>query len=169
MKRRIGVVLLAAGLPALAAAPANKMEGFPRDEQTGKYTLQGVVTVEGVAADELYARAHAWIATTYASAKDVIQLADKDTGRIIAKGSLPNSYMGAAAWFDHTLTIEVKEGRFRYSLTDFAFDNGHWSAPLEDERAFTVGFKKTIQRFRQQATDLVEELTAAMMKPAAEW
>lgn len=145
------------------------MEGFPRDEETGRYALQDVVTVDGASADELFSRASAWIATVYTSANDVIQLSDKPAGRLIAKGNLENSYMGYPAWVEHTLTIEVKDGRFRYVLTGFVFGNGHWSIDLEDDKKLAIGFKKPLARFRDQVLALEAHLRTAMLTPAPEW
>lgn len=106
----IGVVLAAATFAG--QIPPNV---FPIDPQTRKISYQGVVTLEHVAAYEFYTRAKLWIATTYRSAKPVIVLDNKEAGRIVVNGifAVPSGWN-----YRSKLTIEVKDGRFRYLLTD---------------------------------------------------
>lgn len=155
------------GLLALLAAAPAKQEGLlPRNEQTGKYALEEVVHIQGAAVDELFRRASAWVTATYASASDQLQLSDKPAGRLIAKGHLVNSYEGKPAWVEYTLTIEVKEGRYRYVVTDFVFTNAFWGIHLEEEEKLKGGFKKPLEKFRAQVLALAEDLRVAMLKPA---
>jgi hypothetical protein len=118
---------------------------LPKDEKTGAFSYQEVVIIDGINSGELYSRAKAWIAETYRSANDVIQLDDKESGRLIVKGSFRITYYMNPAWVYHTLTLEVKDGRYRYTLTDFVFDNNQWAAPLEEEKKF-LGNKKRLHR-----------------------
>jgi len=137
----------------------------PMDRDSGRYLYQAVVPVEGVAAAELYSRAKAWVAVTYRSANSVLQLDDASSGRLIAKGNYPVFFMLNNAWINHTLTIEVKEGRYRYTLTDFVFDNGAWSAPLEQDKKFVGGRKGLFARVCEAAEASVVSLAEAMKKP----
>lgn len=89
-----------------------------------------VVHVEGKTAQQLYTSAREWFAKTFVSANDVIQMEDPTSGKIIGKGSnhISESYVvgkGLATFFTttdwyptYTLKIEVKEGRYKYELTD---------------------------------------------------
>lgn len=134
----------------------------PRDEETGRFQYQEVVEVENASAGELYSRAKAWIATAYRSANDVIQLDDSAQGRLIAKGKFSITYYMESAWIRHTLTIEVKDGRFRYTLSEFQFDNGHWSAPLEDEKKFTGQRRQLFRQVVESSEEALRDLESAM-------
>jgi uncharacterized protein with TBP-like fold DUF4468 len=150
-------------IPSVLAA-AKEIKTPPRDAATGRFAYQGVVEVDGISAADLYSRAKAWVATTYRSAKDVVQLDDTTAGRLIAKGNFAVSWMMSPAWIRHTLTIEVKDGRFRYTLTNFEFDNTHWQAPLEDEKKFMGGRKSLFAKVCDQSEATITELEAAMQK-----
>ena len=90
----------------------------------GKVTYDGVVQVDSINKDELYKRAKRWFIETYKSAKDVIQLDDKENGEVIGKGFFEiywqvtfMSGQNINVW--QTMKIQVKDGRYRYEITDF--------------------------------------------------
>jgi hypothetical protein len=67
--------------------------------------------------DELFVTALSYFAINYNSANDVIQLNDKDAGLIIAKGIFQIESGIVNTFCDHTIRIDVKEGRARIILT----------------------------------------------------
>jgi|GEM_PF-3190181 len=78
--------------------------------------------------DELYARAKTYIAYSFKSAQDVIQLDDKDNGKIIAKGnftSFTNQAFGMKYFsiIEFTFTIDVRDGKFR-GIIENLYQNG---------------------------------------------
>lgn len=92
----------------------------------GKVTYAGVVQVDSVDKNQLYTRAKKWFVDTYKSAKDVIQLDDKENGEVIGKGFFKTmwqvtfiSSQEVNVW--HTIKISVKDNRFRYEITAFRF------------------------------------------------
>ena len=161
-------VALALGSPISAGTA--KYPKPPRDEETGKFTYQGVVDVEGVAADDLYGLAKAWVAKTYRSANDVIQLDDPYAGRIIVKGNFPFSVFGAPKLARHTLTIEVRDSRYRYTLTDFVVSSGAgYEVPLEDEKSLTGMRKKSFGTVVSRSVEAIAALEKAMSEPEEDW
>lgn len=90
----------------------------------GHVTYTGVVQVDSVPRDELYGRAKRWFIDTYNSGKDVIQLDDKENGEIIGKGFFEETWMvtfygGQKVNIWQTVKIQVKDGRYRYEISDF--------------------------------------------------
>lgn len=82
---------------------------LPFDETTHQIAYQGVVEVPGVTKDQLYIRAHEWIAKAYRSANDVIQMQDKEAGRLVGKGSSKAVARGLnVGSVRHTLTIYIQ-------------------------------------------------------------
>lgn len=148
----------------LVAPKFAESQQLPIDQKTNLFRYQEVVTIDSVSSDELYSRAKAWIATFYKSANDVIQLDDQNTGRLIVKGNFGIIYYMSNAWVNHTLTIEMKDGRYRYILTDFIFDNGQWSAPIEDKKKFFGQRKKLYNQVSKQAEASIAEMKEAMKK-----
>lgn len=90
----------------------------------GKVTYVDVVQVDSISKDELYKRTKRWFIDTYKSAKDVIQLDDKENGEVIGKGFFETYwqitfYSGQNINVWQTIKVQVKDGRYRYEITDF--------------------------------------------------
>ena len=91
-------------------------------------SFSAVVTVENTSKNELYNRAKIWFAKAFISSKYVIQLDDKENGQIIGNGSIiynaPAGLPGLnfSGHFTFTITIEVKDNRFRYTFENFSHE-----------------------------------------------
>ncbi|MGI4744186.1 MAG: DUF4468 domain-containing protein [Janthinobacterium lividum] len=128
------LALLGAGLPAAAQAPLKlpNLHGWvnplPMDSTTGKVSFRAVVQVPGATQAALYARAKGWFATAPGPVKPTLSQANEAAGTLTGKASelVMQNLLGANVqvplW--RTITIQVKPGRFRYTITDFAFDSG---------------------------------------------
>ena len=101
---------------------------LPLDSITRKVTYRAVVQAPGATKAELYARAKKWFAAAPSTTKMPLDTDDATGGKLVGKtGELvTQNFLGANVqvplW--RTITIEVKPGRFRYQITDFAFDSG---------------------------------------------
>ncbi|OON68852.1 DUF4468 domain-containing protein [Hymenobacter sp. CRA2] len=156
-------------------------EAFPIDANTQHYTYQGVVEVPGVNKDELYTRAYEWMAKTYRSANAVIQMHDKEAGRLVGKGAtiVPTERtltMIAPGFVRHTLTLYIKDGRYKYVLTDFEYVPATLAAgnaqgkggPLEqDNPAGVSGGEKRWTFIRQETRRDAFTLTSGLMDAMA--
>ena len=83
-----------------------------------------VVKVDSVSKDDIYSRARAYIATIYNDSKSVIQMDDRQAGIIIGKAIFRTHYKGLTigaynGFVDYNLKIEIKEGRFRFTMSSF--------------------------------------------------
>jgi hypothetical protein len=165
-------------LPKLRAAWVNPL---PKDSISGKVSYQGVVQVPGATQAALYARAKKWMETAPGPTPLTIENQDATAGKITGKTSelVMQNLFGANVqvplW--RTITIQVKPGRFRYQITDFAFDSGKGLAPVTPLENYLTpndltfdsnGYPKpvlqstieAIQRSgRQQATAIRQALT----------
>jgi hypothetical protein len=165
--------LIAARIAADKAADA---AGMPIDPQTKQITYQGVVEVPGVEKNELYRRAYEWVAQTYRSANAVIQMQDKEAGQLIAKGLTDVTTRSIGMTFDagvvrHTLTIYVKDNKYKYVLTNLEHEARlstkiKSGGPLENSEV-PYGTTKRIwadikQDANRDAYRLVAELHASM-------
>lgn len=81
----------------------------------GMVVFSEVVPVEGVTADQLYTRAKMAVAEMFKSAKDVIQLDDKENGVIIVKGS--NNY-DPDVYSHFTLKVYIKDNKYKVDMTN---------------------------------------------------
>ncbi len=148
-------------------------------------TLTEIVKVEGVSKEELYNRAKVWFVRNFKSAKNVIQLDDKVAGKIIGKGNIPydapafNPGTNFSGYFELMLTVELKDGRFRYSIEDLqhvANKSGCSGGALINEKASgnrflgtapsKKGWKKIQKTGNSDAQALIYTLVEAMKKPS---
>jgi hypothetical protein len=95
---------------------------MPMDETTNRYTYQEVIEVSGATKEELFDKARMWFTVTYVDAKSVIEVEDKAEGKIIGKGSFLIPFSLADRAIQHVVTLEVKNGRYRYTFTNFYLD-----------------------------------------------
>jgi hypothetical protein len=80
--------------------------------------------------DELFSSSLSWIAINFKSAKDVIQLEDRASGRIIVKGFF--SIEGASGLFGPSgtdnihfqITIDIKDQKYRIVFNSFDHEGG---------------------------------------------
>lgn len=111
----------------------NAKELMPLDAN-GKIVYTEVVEMPNVIKDALYSRAYEWFAKSFKDAKNVIQMQDKDAGKIIGKGIFDGinvkCCMGLSSvigYVQFTLSIYLKDGKYKYEITDFVHE-GHWSS-----------------------------------------
>ena len=142
---------------------------MPLDAETKKFTYQEVVEVSEVDKSELYTRARSFYVKEYNNADAVIQMDDKDAGRIMGKG-----YFEVIWWMNqprkiyHTLTIDVKDGKYRFVITDFRMDfsENYNIMTLEDpaDGVKGSGLPKLYTRTDEKVKLLIDRLKNHMLK-----
>lgn len=91
------------------------------DSLSGKYRSTGVMQVDSSKKELLFSKTKEWIALTYKSANEVIQLADKEIGKIVLKGAFHTNMFMKEGSLEHTLVFDFKDGKVRYLYTDFSY------------------------------------------------
>jgi len=90
--------------------------------------------------NEIYDTSLEWMARTFFDNKEVIELKDKDKGKIIGKGI--TTFKGKIGWFSaeipcrFTLIVEAKENKYRTTYNNFVGlygENQTRPVPLEDK------------------------------------
>jgi hypothetical protein len=135
---KIFVALLLA-LPLLSNAQTDTL---PVNKETGKYEFSEVVNVDTATADKLYSNAKLFVAYAFKSGKDVTQLNDDLSKTVIGKGATKVFIKFAIGppvptYVRFTMTIQSKDGRYRYLINDFLYYNtvdGTSTKELEDEK-----------------------------------
>jgi hypothetical protein len=143
-------------------------------DSVGRVVFRQTVLVDSCSKTVLYDRARAWAARTYRT----IQLQDSEAGRIIAIGTHSisvESMLGTALPFGfvrHTLTIDIKDGRYRYTFTDFEHEyptrKDRIGGVLEREKPQSSGMTGTWKEIKKQTftniNQLINELKKEMSK-----
>lgn len=132
------------------------------DEQTGKYAKQAVIEVENQPKQLIYKKAVEWITLNYKSANDVIQLKDESEGKIILKGNFSSNMYMKAGLIEHTLILEFKDNKFRYSYTDLAYYSaGSGKMPFEGN---LMSKKKLLSNTEQDIDNSIKSLSEYIFK-----
>ncbi len=141
---------------------------FPIDSETGKIIYTGIVEVPDATEDQLFFKANEWFAIFFKSSKDVIQLSEKESGKIIGKG-LTSVYFKTfgmtkdMGYVSFTIDIDIKEGKYRYTIRDFWHDAGSSSNVISpgDLRVEKSGFqlaKKAWIQIKEQTDSFVKQM-----------
>lgn len=114
----------------IATFAQKETPNLPVDSTTNKITYSEVVTVDSSNnKQELYSRAREWFAKVYNSAQNVIQMDDKESGKIVGKALMTVyfKWLGASregGYINYTLSVQLKNGRYKYEITDFYHTGG---------------------------------------------
>lgn len=94
---------------------------LPIDPDTHLVAYTGVVEVPGATQAQLYSRAYEWVAKNFNSAQSVIQMQDKESGKIIAKGVIKAFIKKYDSGYNSfTLSLYLKDGKYKYDITNFS-------------------------------------------------
>ena len=175
--KRLVLVFVALGLLSgnVAGAEEETQEPIPRDPATGLFRYLGVVTVEGVAPDDLYARAKGWVATGYKSLNKNSLKRDDAVMRLTVKGTMRLQWETfSTVYVDHVVTIEVRNGGYRYTVgglvVEFASKYSKPPTPLERSDALEPGREKMLQKIGAEIDAMIDSLRLAMHEPSIdEW
>lgn len=190
MKRIILALLLSTG-----SCFAQEESNYPTKQKKVKMPvehsyqirLESIDSVQGTK-DELFVKANEWIAVTFKSANAVIQLKDKEAGKLIAKGQMDIPIKAGIFKTDlnvqFTISIETRDGRYRFVISDFSTKSYESANRIFiHERPFTYdgrekGFNAVfsedhwndaVDRGREQAKELKNSLKAAMTALSKDW
>lgn len=129
-----------------------------------------VETVDSLSKDQLFSLASAWYAHYFKSSQNVIQLSDKEGGKIIGK-ALFTSGMGSMgnkkAVINYTITTMVKDGKYKMEVGDFVHSGGDFGAgysggPLTNERPACGTLFMTMKWWNKTKEKAKEEADLAM-------
>lgn len=137
----------------------------------GSVTYTGVVQVDSIDKNTLYTRAKKWFVDNYKSAKDVIQLDDKETGEITGKGNFKINYYTRDPYISHTISIFVKDGRYKYLITNFSYsDNQNEKFTIENFPKSWAGKKKLYTKVDEEVNSIIVSIEKFMKtKPKDDW
>jgi hypothetical protein len=123
---KIGVTPIERMMPAFQSKDPRFIDDLPFNE-LGVLIYEEVVPCKGKK-DDLYLRAKLFYADIFKSAKDVIQVDDKESGILVGKG-LTHIMVSGEALFDtkmkmwFSIKIQCKDDRYKYELYDIHFES----------------------------------------------
>lgn len=160
-----GSILLTVASVVLLCLPVeaqHKREIIPRDSITNKYCYQGIGEALSASRTDLHAKMEKWVKQNYnpQQSRYTKLEVDGDTYSIHDREALPGK---ARKFVEYDLTVDLKDGRYRYKLTDLQYA-AVGMYPLEDKMA-------TDKRSDFEAMDVILRRIIASMEAAlqSEW
>lgn len=137
--------------------------------EPNKSELHNVVELPNTPKDELYNRAKKWTAMYFVSAKNVIQLDDKENGKIIIKAYLPysasafNPGTGYSGGFAFTFSFDCKNDKYKYDVTGLSHEA--YKPMYSVGNIMYAKKKKVVEAAQQSLFDLSVSFENAMKTP----
>jgi len=106
----------------------------------GKVLYSEVIPADNLSANQLYSNAKIWAGSTFEDYQEVVQ-SDVENTSLTLKG---NTSIDESTIVKFTLTIQFKDHKFKYILTDFIYrahlyDYKYIEKPLENTQGFASG------------------------------
>lgn len=177
-KQLLTLLLFVSATIAFAQRGKNQLVTLPVDSTNQLISYSGVIQVEGATQNDLYLRSREWFAKKLNSIRDVIQMDDREAGKVIGKVNSAGYYTILLTQFPYRLTYTIsitsKDGRYRYEISSIYIKDGPASTlPLEGYyNAYIKGkgtgysfAKKVMPQLASTLTGIETELKAAMGLP----
>ncbi|MCA4897769.1 MAG: DUF4468 domain-containing protein [Bacteroidota bacterium] len=117
------------------------IDELPKDEN-GNLLFSEVVQVDSVSKNELYSRSKDFFVSVFKSAKDVVQLDDKEAGIVTGKGFSKIQEAGVELQMWYSIKIQSKNGRYKYEIFDLYFQYEAKTSPPSEVFDKSVYYKK---------------------------
>ncbi len=148
---------------------------LPIDEETGKITYKEVVQVEGTKED-LFNRSISWINSFYKNPLDVTRERNLANGvvkglhRIKIKNTDEEGNITDAGMVQYEFSLQFKDGRYRYILTDFILKRGS-KIPVEKwlnkkDPQYNSNWPSYLKQIDDFAQNWITSLKEGMQPPA---
>jgi len=123
----LSAVLMLCGCASIRIVPEN-------EKQVSK-----VYDYPNLSKTEIYEKSRQWLAETYTSAQDVIQYQDKDSGKVIGRGSktmyhnLSNPFLIGIFTCTYAIIIEAKDNKARITFNTYTLCADSIRQPLNNQ------------------------------------
>ncbi|NQU68152.1 MAG: DUF4468 domain-containing protein [Candidatus Marinimicrobia bacterium] len=86
---------------------------------TDQLNFQKVYEINNIASDENFDRTVEWMAVTFVDSREVVELKDRDRGKIIGNGIVEFKDVVNISECKFMVTIEIKDNRFRITFSNY--------------------------------------------------
>lgn len=179
MNKFIVLFIFLSGISVFATAQKKKdaapvvIPDMPINPDTKLITYSDVVEIEKAPQKLLYSRALSWANKYYVNPKDVIREANEAEGKIVIKARYriytsesKEGTKGFAGDVMYTMTIDFKEEKYRYQITNFTWQKRS-AFPIErwmDDKAdtFVSDYALYLEQTDAQIKELIASFTTRM-------
>lgn len=146
---------------------------LPVDPDTKLIVYKEVVNQVGTK-EQLFNRAVEWLPKQFVNPVDATKVRNPETGLIEIRHRFDVSYEAkgvprTSCTIDYTMRLEFKDGRYRYTITDFLIHDIS-RAPVErwldkTDKSYTPAWDAYLAELDQDVKALIESLKKGMMPP----
>lgn len=154
--------LVIAGLSVCAQSPILRVVD-------GRYQYIEIVAQDSTPKVELYNRGEHWVNKTYNSPKEVIQVANKETGEISTAGIFRPAFFSRKPIISYNLYLSFKDNKYRYEISNFRYIDAEKEFNLENFPKAWAGKKKLEKSIDDDVQALIASLKNAMSQPKEDW
>ncbi|MGQ0828636.1 MAG: DUF4468 domain-containing protein [Bacteroidota bacterium] len=173
-------ILLAAIFTTSELCYAQQKINIPIDSISSNAFYTEIIRVDSLTKDELYIKGREWMANTFKSANDVIQMDDKSAGLIIGKGlSYITMNDKAAGLINYTIALYFKDGRYKYEIKNIMHeipgsvssggDIGHEYPACGKWGLFQKQWDAIRKSSDTKINSLITNLKKYMINPKSDW
>jgi len=144
---------------------------MPIDEVTRLVSYKEVVNVPQVSKKELQQRAFIWANEYYKNPSDVIRERDTVGGKMVCKARLKikneadkKGIITEAGLIEYTLTLEFKDNRYRYVITDINWKQKSYFPVEKWMKADEPGYQPSYPYYLEQTEQLMKQLIKDLQK-----
>jgi hypothetical protein len=127
-------------------------------------TFSEIVNAPGINAIDLYTKINLWFVDTFNSAESVIQYSDKEQGVIKGKYAFRSTFNGAAAWVFSTISVEIKDERYRVTISDPTMQG----ISTTSREVYTLD-RRLLDETKNKWHLLVEDMKNNIASPESDW
>jgi len=144
-------------------SPVNRAYGsevvrFPVDEKSGEIRYTAIVVLDSTRdKQDLFNNAKEWATNSFVNLNCILQMQDKEDGILVIKANFNTgencvALGGPPDRVEFTLTIYVKDGRYKYDIKDIHYKSG--SDPKWDDKALNQDRPKFFMGSRWEAVQM---------------
>ncbi len=162
-------------LPVVTPTETTSTPSLPLDDVTRKVTFTEVVEDEtGASAKQLYDRAKRWMIDYYKDNQIKVDMPEE--GKLSRSGSFIKSYMVYGKLQNdelfYSITVSIKEGKYKYVITDIISNDGKSKVPAETLNEMLKQVPSTtgiplVQKFIEGFKEVSSSLRVAMQADAS--
>lgn len=174
MKRVFLLLVALAATVVMYSQEDTTLTGIVPVDESGKITWQDVIQVQGQPKEQLYNKGIEWVNTYFPNPSSVTKKRSPEDGLIEGSYSIRltddhNGQKVPSKIVNYTFKLEFREGRFRYTITDFNLKAAS-RFPLErwldrDGPFYDINNRPYLLQIRDTMDDMIEKMTAYITKP----
>ena len=134
-------------------------------------TVQKVIVLDGQAASDIYGRTLRWASDNFVSAKDAIELQDKESGLVTVRTGLESQgydlgrAMGGRYYITYKIKIEVQDGKARITCHHPDFEGTIQGSTLK----ISPPFASMVQEYTDAASNVVVSYEQYILSESESW